>query len=219
MEKYLTVLIVFLIGCQSKTVDKAETVTESSVKNSKSKDLEKLDEDEKRFRDSLYTRESDKYISKIEEIPNCENDAYRITIKSKNGKWKKTKVIDTRPQMSRISYCNDLYTVVSFPCGGPCHSEVFVFTSETRPNEQYDYVEIAKNKPNIITHFRNEEFENLIVRNLNNNKEMTVEVSKHSFFGIEFIDSIILNKNILNIHYTSEEEKQKVKTTNINSIL
>ena len=40
---------------------------------------------------------------------------------------------------------------------------------------------------------------------------MTVDVSKHGFFGFEFIDSIILNKNILNIHYTCEKEKQKVK--------
>ena len=121
--------------------------------------------------------------------------------------------------MSRISYCNDLYTVVSFPCGGPCHSEVFVFTSKTRPDEQYDYVEPVKNKPTIITHFRNEEFENLIVHNLTNNKEMTVDVSKNNFFLFEFIDSIIINKNNLNIHYTSENDEQKIKTANIKSIL
>ena len=219
MRKCLIIFIGLLIGCQSKSDDKTESILKSSMKDVKSKKLEKLNEDEKRFYDSLYTRESTNYISKIEEIPNRENDAYRITIKSKNGSWKRTKIINTRPQMSRIRHCSDLFTVVSFPCGGPCHSEVFVFTNKTRPDEQYDYVELVKNKSTIITHFRNEEFENLIVRNLENNKEMTVDVSKNDFIGFEFIDSIILDKNILNIHYTSENEEQKIKTTNIKSIL
>jgi hypothetical protein len=219
MRKYFIIFIGLLIGCQSKPVYKAESRHETSIEDVKSKELEKLEESEQHFRDSLYKRESDHYISKLEEIPNREDDAYRITIKSKNGSWKKTKVMNTRPRMSRISDCNDLYTVVGFPCGGPCHSEVFVFTSKTKPDEQYDYVEIVKNKPNMITHFRNEEFENLIVRNLTNNKEMNINISEIELFSLDFIDSVCLNKNDLNIFYTTQNDKQKIKTTNVKAIL
>ena len=217
MRTYFIIFIGLLIGCQSKPVSKTES--ETAIEDVKSKDLEKLEESEQHFRDRLYTRESDHYISKIEEIPNREDDAYRITIKSKNGSWKKTKVINTRPHMSIISDCNDLYTVVSFPCGGPCHSEVFVFTSKTKADEQYDYVEIVKNKPNMITHFRNEEFENLIVRNLTSNKEMNINISEIKLFSLDFIDSVCLNKNELHIFYTTQKDKQKIKTTNVKAIL
>ena len=219
MRKYFIIFIGLLIGCQSKPAYKAESRHETAIEDVKSKELEKLEESEQHFRDRLYTRESAHYISKIEEIPNREDDAYRITIKSKNGSWKKTKVMNTRPQMSRISDCNDLYTVVSFPCGGPCHSEVFVFTSKTKPDEQYDYAEIVKNKPNMITHFRNEEFENLIVRNLTSNKEMNINISEIELFSLDFIDSVCLNKNDLNIFYTTQNDKQKIKTTNVKAIL
>ncbi len=219
MRNYLIIFVGFLIGCQSESVDKTESYHEISTEELKSKEMEKLKESEQHFRDSLYSRESDNYVSKIEEIPNREDDAYRITIKSKNGNWKKTKVINTRPQMSRISECNDLYTVVSFPCGGPCHSEVFVFTSKTKPDEQYDYVAIVKNKPNIITHFRDEEFENLIVRNLTRNKEMKINISEIELFSWDFIDSVSLYKNELNIHYITQNDKQKIKKTNIKAIL
>lgn len=217
MRTYFIIFIGLLIGCQSKPVSKTDS--ETSIEDVKSKELEKLEESEHHFRDRLYTRESDHYISKIEEIPNREDDAYRITIKSKNGSWKKTKIINTRPHMSRISDCNDLYTVVSFPCGGPCHSEVFVFTSKTKADEQYDYVEIVKNKPNMITHFRNEEFENLIVRNLTSNKEMNINISEIKLFSLDFIDSVCLNKNELHIFYTTQNDKQKIKTTNVKAIL
>ncbi len=219
MKKYLTVMIVLLIGCQSKSNDKTVSFPKASINVLKSKKLDLSSKEEKRFRDSLYTGESDNYISKIEEIPNREENAYRIIIKSKYGSWEKTKIINTRPTMSKISYCNDLYTVVSFPCGGPCHSEVFVFTNKTRPDEQYDYTEPVKNKPNIITHFRNEEFENIIVRNLANNKEMKINISEIALFSWDFIDSISMNKNRLEIHYTKSNDLHKIKTTDIQKIL
>jgi hypothetical protein len=219
MKKYLAVLIVLLIGCQNKSIDKTENNQLAKNEEIKSKDLTKVDYNQKQFLDSLYTRESDNYFSKIEEIPNRKDYAYRITIRAKNGSWKKTKIIDTRPQMSRISNCNDYYTSVSFPCGGPCHSEVFVFTDKTRPDEQYDYTEVVKNHPTLITHFENEDFENIIICNLANGKELKVDVSKNDFFGFNFIDSIVLNKSILKIHYTSNNDEQKIKTTDIKSIL
>lgn len=219
MRIFLTFLILLLIGCQSKTPNKNESAPVVSTSDQKSMQPENLDEAEKRFRDSLYSRENENYISKIEEIPNREVNAYRITIRSKNGNSVKSKIINTRPQMSRIIYCNDLYTAVSFPCGGPCHSEVFVFTSKTRPDEQYGYVEIVKNKPNIITHFKNEEFENLLVRNLSNNKEMKINISEIDVYTWDFIDSLTMSNNILEIHYTRSNDRKKVKSANIKSIL
>ncbi len=210
-------MILILMACQNKKEKGNNEIIcneDTPVVSMDSSDIKS----EKAFRDSLYTCECNQFISKLEEIPDRDSNAYRITINSKAGDWKKSKIINTRPQMSRISYCSEFYTVVSFACGGPCHSEVFIFTTEDRPDEQYDFTIQVKNNPDLIAHYRNEEFDKLLIHNFKNNKELSVDVSDESFHSYE-IDSLTMNKNIITLHYTSENEKQKTKTINIKSIL
>lgn len=121
--------------------------------------------------------------------------------------------------MSRISCCNELYTMVSFACGGPCYSEVFVFTTDGRPDEQYAYGQKVKNNPNIIAHIRNEEFEKLILHNFKNNKEMVVDISENPIYNFGQMDSMIMKNDTIILHYATENEKHKTKTINIKSIL
>lgn len=218
MKKYLIVLIVFLIGCQCKSDDKTVSNSNSSIKDVKSKELEKLDEDEKRFRDSLYTRESDNYISKLEEIPNRDSNAYKLTISLKNGDKLFAKILNTRPQASMINYCTDLYTVVGFSCGGPCYSQVFVFTDKNRPTEQYSYAQRVIEYPNIIAHIKDEEFEKLIVHNFNNGKELKIDISDGHLINYGHMDTMYIAKNDLVLIYPSNK-KLKKKIVNIESIL
>lgn len=218
MKKYLTILIVLLIGCQIKSVDKTKSNPETSIKDLKSKELEKLEESEQRFRDSLYNRESDNYISKLEELPNKDSNAYKLTISSKNGKKAFTKILNTRPGGSMINYCTDLYTVVGFSCGGPCYTQIFVFTDKNRPIEQYSYAQRVIDYPNIIAHIKNEEFEKLFVRNFNNGKELKIDISDGHLINYGHMDTMYILKNDLVVIYPSNK-KQKKKIINIESIL
>jgi len=218
MKKYLTILIVLLIGCQSKSNDKTVSFPKASINVLKSKKLDLPSEEEKRFRDSLYNRESDSYISKLEEIPNKDSNAYKLTISSKNGKKAFTKILNTRPERSMINYCTDLYTVVGFSCGGPCYSQVFVFTDKNRPIEQYTYAQRVIEHPNIIAHIKDEEFEKLIVHNFNNGKELKIDISDGHLMNYGHMDTMYIVKNDLVVIYPSNN-KLKKKIVNIESIL
>jgi hypothetical protein len=138
--KYLGIIAILLFSCQNKIEDNNNDFILNENISSVSKDSLA----NKKFLDSLYTCESSKFISKLEEIPDRDSNAYRITIISKDGKWKKSKLINTRPKLSRISNCNDLYSAVSFACGGPCYSKVYVFTNDDRQDEQYHYAQEVK---------------------------------------------------------------------------
>lgn len=216
--KYLGIIVLLIIGCQNQKVNNgSQTVLNNNTIHIVDDSI--IIKRDKAFMDSLYTCECDQFISELEEIPNKDSNAYRITIKSKNGAWKKSKLIDTRPEMSRILSCNEYYTVVSFSCGGSCHSELFVFTNKDKTDEQYDYSQIVKNNPNIISYIRDEEFEKLIFRDLLNNKEMVVNNPENGFYNYGQMDSITMKKESIILYYSTESESPKTKTVNIRSIL
>lgn len=170
-------------------------------------------------KDEFYNCESDDFTSFLEEIPNKEKYPYKLTITSKKTNEKSVKILDVRPMMSRIKSCNHLYTVVSYPCGGPCYADVFIFNGENRKIEEFFYVQEVKNNLNIIGHIENEEFEKLIVHNFANGKNMTIDVSDNSISNYGHIDSMSVIKNDLILHYTSEDEKYKSKTVSVKKIL
>jgi hypothetical protein len=174
---------------------------------------------DEKYLDSVYKCESNDFISKLEEIPNRKSNAYKITIASKKGKNKITKILDTRPRMSHINYCNELYTVVGFPCGGPSYSQVFIFTDKNRPIEQYNYSQKVKNNQNIIAHINNEEFEKLIIHNLLNSKELIVDISDSNMWNYGQMDSMIVKRNNLILYYVTDKKKNKIKTIDLKTIL
>ncbi len=221
MKIYLLFLVLGIFGCQSNTEEVVTEKNNSPELLNKSLDSINTDEDEKRFRDSLYNRESENFISKLEEIPCRDSNAYKLTIAPKNGKIKFEKILNTRPQRSMINYCTDLYTAVGFSCGGPCYTQVFVFTDQNRPSEQYSYGQRVNGYPNIIAHIREEEdeyFEKLYVRNLHNGKELKVDISDGHFINYGHMDKIYIINNDLIIIYPSNK-RQKKKMVNIESIL
>lgn len=207
------ILLLGLTSCTNQKVEQKESPKKKIQLTSKQSREEQL------FVDSLYNRESNKYISKLEEIPNRDSNAYKLTISSKNGKKLFSKILNTRPRFSQINYCTDLYTVVGFPCGGPCYSQVFVFTDKNRSPEQYDFVQTVSNNSNIITHIKNEEFEKLLIHNLKNNKELSVDIPDNFWLNYGRMDSIFIIKDKLILHYVSKNEKKIKKVISLASIL
>lgn len=220
MKIYFILLILLFLSCQRDTKQDKNNISTSKKKNSLTK-LPKVVNNgrEKEFLDSIYNCENNEYISVLEEIPNRNSDAYKLTITSKKGNCKFTKILDTRPEMSQIHDCNDLYTEIGFPCGGPCYSRVFVFTDKNRPIEQYGYVQKVKNNPKFIAHIKNEEFENLIIHNFSNSKELTVDISDANFLNYGQMDSLFIKKDNLFLYYLSNKNKNIAKKINLKTIL
>ena len=173
--------------------------------------LQHLDED--------YTCESALFSSLLEEIPNQDSNAYKITITSKENNISFSKLLDTRPQGSHINYCNDLYTVVGFPCGGPCYSRVFVFTDKNRHIEQYSYAQEVKNNTSIIAYIKDEAFENLIIHNFLNDKELFIDISDMNYWVYGQADSLIFQNENLLLHYASIDNEFVTKEVSLKSIL
>jgi hypothetical protein len=211
--------LIFL-SCQNNSKQNTNNVLTSINKINSVKSSETNDSlSDNLFLDSIYICKNDKYVSVLEEIPNQNSNAYKLTITSKKENHKITKILDTRPRMSRIVDCNDLYTVVGFPCGGPCYSQVFIFTDKDRPIEQYSYAQKVKNNQNMIAHIKNEEFEKLIIHNFLNGKELIVDISDCDMWNYGQMDSITVKKNNLILFYVSVQKKNKTKTIDLKTIL
>ncbi|MDI1255964.1 MAG: hypothetical protein PSV16_07665 [Flavobacterium sp.] len=220
MKIYFSLFLLLFLSCQNDSKQRKKNILPSKKQDSSvgfsKKNYIKSDE---KFLDSIYNCENSNFTSVLEEIPNRSSNAYKITITSKKGEKKITKILDTRPTMSQINYCNDLYTVVGFPCGGPCYSQVFIFTDKNRPVEQYDYAQEVKNNQNIIAHIKNEEFEKLIIHNFLNSKELIVDIPDSNFWNYGQMDSMLVRKDNLVLYYVSVKKKNKTKTINLKTIL
>ena len=212
MKISLLLFFLILFSCQNNSKQKTNIVLvpKNKVNSVKLSETNNTILNKKKLDSSNYC-ENNKYISVLQEIPNQKSNAYKITITSKNGKEKITKILDVRPCMSQINYCNNLYTVVGFPCGGPCYSQVFIFTVKDRPIEQYNYSQKVKNNQNIIAHINNEEFEKLIIHNFLNNKELIINISDSNMSNYGQMDSMIVKKDRLILHYLSINNKNKIK--------
>lgn len=210
------IITLLLFSCQngqhsSDSVQNEERMVTSSKQVSSTAD--------QAFLDSIYTCENEWFYSKLEELPDRDSNAYRITISSKKGNWKKTSELDVRPRASRMNYCNELYTVVGFSCGGPCYSQVFVFTDPNRPNEQYDFGQPVNNAPHLIAHIEDEEFETLILHNFRNGNELEVDISDGNPYNYGHMDSILVKgKNVI-LFYPSQKEQPITKVVSLSSIL
>ena len=216
---YFVFLLLIFASCQKNSKQDNNASTSKKENRLTDSTKQKSIELEKKFLDSIYDCENSKFSSVLEEIPNRNTDAYKLTITSKDGKNKIIKILDTRPTMSKIDYCNDLYTVVGFACGGPCYSRVFVFTDKNRPIEQYAYTQEVKNNPNIIAHIKDEEFEKLIIHNFLNSKELKVDISDANLLNYGQMDSLLIKKDNLILYYSSKKNKKITKKINLKEIL
>jgi len=164
--------------------------------------------------------ENNAFVSELRENKNLNTNGYTLTIKSKDGSKKiTTHRLDLPPGRAQINYCINEYTVVGFSCGGPCYSQVFVFTKEEKANEQFAFSQRIGNNPNLIAHIENEEFEELIIHSFETGKELKIDVSDSNFWNYGHMDTLFMIKNNLILKYTPEDKPQKQKTVNLEKIL
>ncbi len=162
---------------------------------------------------------NDRFISKLHENINLDSNAYILTITSIDGLNKIVQHLDLPSGKGQINYCHEDYTVVGFSCGGPCYSQVFVFTKEKRPNEQFNYCQQIPTHPNLIVHIENEEFEKLIIHNFDTGKELTIDIPDNNFWNYGQMDTLFMVKNNLVLKYTTDNKLQKQKMVNLEKIL
>jgi hypothetical protein len=216
----ISVLTLLILGCRETSQDTPPMSTETGISNLFRQLRDSIENEiaSAQFRDSLYNRESAHFVSKLEEIPNRDSNAYKLTIASRDGKKRISKILNTRPQMSRISYCNDLYTAVGFPCGGPCYTDIFVLTDGSK-TKQFQFSQRISNKPNLIAHIKEEDFQTLRIHNLINDKELRIDISDCFHLNYTQMDTLYVLQNKLYIEYPNTTYKTVKKAVSISAIL
>ncbi|MNU55067.1 hypothetical protein D3C71_441340 [compost metagenome] len=163
--------------------------------------------------------ENDVFVSELRENINLDSNGYILTIKFKDGLKKVTHRLNLPPGKGQINYCLEDYTVVGASCGGPCYSQVFIFTKEKRPNEQFDYCQRITSHPNLIAHIEDEKFEELIIHNFDTGKELKIDIPDNNYWCWGQMDTLFMVKNDLVVKYTSKDKKLKQKTISLQKIL
>lgn len=121
--------------------------------------------------------------------------------------------------MSSIDYCEKDYVAVGYACGGPCHSRVFVFTDH-RKTQKFDYAQRIRNSTHLIAYIKNEDFEKLIVHNLENGKEAVIDIAdNNAALNYGRMDTMYMKQNELFIKYPTTENKIIKKSIPLNEIL
>ena len=159
------------------------------------------------------------YSSKLAENKSLDKNAFILSIETLDGKLIRKDTLDLPLGLAAIRTCTDDYTLIRFSCGGSCYTEVFLFTKEDRPNEYFSFSQQVKDKPNLITHIRNEEFETLIIYNFDTKKELKVDISDASKMNYGIMESLNVENNNLILHYFSNANQLTKKTVNIKAIL
>ena len=158
------------------------------------------------------------YSAALEEDKTKGNDSCILRINQVGKTNDKIEILNVPADRSSINYCDKDYVVVGFASGGPGYSQVFVFT-DGRENKQFDYGQKISNNPNIIAHIRNEEFEKLIIHNLNNGKEQIVENPDINWMQYGQMDTMYIAGNTLKLEYQTVNKQTKKKSISLNDIL
>ncbi|MFA7272640.1 MAG: hypothetical protein WC044_02165 [Crocinitomicaceae bacterium] len=158
------------------------------------------------------------YSAVLEEDKTKGNDSCIIRINQVGKAIDKSEILNVPADRSSINYCEKDYVVVGFACGGPCYSQVFVFT-DGREKKQFDYGQKVSNNPNLIAHLRNEEFEKLIIHNFKNGKELIIQNPDINWMQYGQMDTIYTTGNDLKLEYQTENKQTKKKSISLIDII
>lgn len=156
--------------------------------------------------------------AQLEEDLTKGKDTCILRINSAKHKVLKVEKLNIPVDRSSIYRCEKEYVVVGFACGGPCYSEIFIFT-DTRTNKQFSYSQKVSNNKDIIAHIENEEFEKLLITNIKNNKELSIDISDNNWMNYGHLDTLFMTSTNLNIEYQTKNNKTKKRTISLKHIL
>lgn len=160
------------------------------------------------------------YTAKLQEYTNIDSNTFILTITFPDDQIQ-SHSLDLPPGRTKINNCSKNYVSLGSACGGPCYGLSFVFLTTKKPSENYMYCQIASSNENIITHIEDEEFEKLKVRNLDNGKEIIVDISNCQdiiSFPCQIISTEVVGKNLI-LEYDSTDDNPKKQVVNIEKIL
>jgi Domain of unknown function (DUF4304) len=161
---------------------------------------------------------SDVFTAYLYESELIKSDTSTLKIVFKNGTTKTT-MLNTRLSLTEIRSCTNEYVIVSFTCGGPCYSSIFVFCDDNKKNQQFDYHQKIINNEQIIACIEDEKFENLIFRNLRNDKRLNLDISDLYLLNYGQVDSVVFTNDQLHCYYTNIKRKHVEKIVNCTGFL
>lgn len=202
----------FLFACQESTKSNSEFDTKQKTEDTTAVQTE-------RTVFLIDHCDDNNYSAMLEKDKLKGNDSCILRIKSKEKTIDKFEILNVPADKSSISYCANDYVVVGFSCGGPCYSQVFVFT-DNRKNKQFAFGQRISNNQNVIAHIRNEEFETLIIHNLKTDKEIQVDISDNNAeWNYGHMDTLYMKQDKLFIEYPTTENQTKMKSISLEGIM
>lgn len=215
MKVMLLLFFVFTMGCQSNT-SSVNVETSEEIKFSVGKEV--IFNDVSIENKMVDTCKSNNYVSVLYELPKQDSASFELKIVTNDGMPLIQKKLNIRPEMSHIRGCNDVYTMIGFPCGGPCSARVFIFTDRRRPIKQFSYVSEVKNNEEVISYIKNEDFDHLILHNLVTSKEMIVDITDMNKWYYGHPDSLVIKNKWLEIYYSNHDKKGTSKKVSIEDL-
>jgi len=206
--KYLIALSLLLFACNDT----------SKLKSKNQKSEETLDYKTDRTPFLIDYCNNLNYNAVLEEDINKGNDTCILRITSSKNEIIKLENLNLPIYRSSFTYCEKEYVIVGSTCGGSCYSEVFIFL-DNRKNRQFYYCQKISNNSNLIAHIKNEEFKNLIIHNLKNDKELTINIPDNNWMNYGQMDTLFASGNNLIIEYQTEKNQIKKKIISIDEIL
>lgn len=213
MQKRMLYLFLILKIC---SCEQSQDKLEKKSPTSKEKIELMAYKDSLRFLQECRTEE---YVSSIHHNITQNTNAVNVSVQSLSSGDKKLERLDLNPDLTHIETCTNSYTVINGSCGGPCSVRYYVFAEKDKPTEVYYYSHYVSNDSTFLTHIRDEIFESLLVRNLENGKELIVDMSDADpeYFGN--IDSMYFERGELVLYFPTRDLKPGRKVVNLGPIL
>ena len=155
----------------------------------------------------------------LEEDKTKGNDSCIVRIDSRDKKINKIEILNVPANKSSINYCGNDFVVIGFGCGGPCYSQIFVFT-DNRESKQFGYSQAVSNNPNIIAHLKDEKFNRIYIYNLITDEEVSLDISdNNAMLNYGHMDTLYIKDNKLFMEYQANNKQTKKKSISIEKIM
>jgi hypothetical protein len=194
----IIICTLFLFACQEPIKTRDDVKPKKEVENTES-----FESDRTVF--LIDHCDNEKYSAVLEEDKTKGNDTCILRINPAGNGAEIVELLNVPVDRCSINYCEEEYVVVGFACGGPCYSQIFVFT-DGRENKQFTFGQKIANNPSLIAHIRNEEFEKLILHNFKNGKELIVQNPDISWMQYGQMDTLYITGNELKLEYQTESK-------------
>lgn len=151
------------------------------------------------------------YHARLLETHGVDSNAFTLEIDFYDQVKSSKRMLDLPSGRSKIMDCNEDFVIIGFACGGPCYADVFISLEGDKPDKTYGYSNRMLLDSHILAYIEGEEFDKQIIRNLESEAEIIVDISKcvDAWNSPCLIDTMYFtNKNTLLLDYKSPREEK-----------